>query len=198
MKHVWIFMGGAMVVFGLVGLVLLAGFWMITTPYTDVSALTPSTLDSDFYNNMMNNRNSTGMTGMDSEFMRNMMTDFSQDSYASSGEQLFLTAQDSDGAFITPTFDSAKMPMMGTARRDVACVNCHGTDGKGGYLFPDGETTSADIRWSVLGDEFDQASFDAALREGVDENGQSLSVWMPRWEITDKQAEELVAYLKTL
>jgi cytochrome c oxidase subunit II len=83
--------------------------------------------------------------------------------------------------------------------RHIACVNCHGVDGKGGLLFPDGITKSADIRWSSLAKEgFEQATFNKAVTKGLDESDQPLSTWMPRWTISDTDLNDLTVYLKTL
>lgn len=47
-------------------------------------------------------------------------------------------------------------------------------------------------------EDFDDAKFKKAVTEGLDEKGKRLSVWMPRWDTTDKDLDELIAYLKTL
>jgi hypothetical protein len=36
------------------------------------------------------------------------------------------------------------------------------------------------------------------LRDGVDPEGQRLRPPMPRWQVTDQEVQDLVAYLKTL
>jgi hypothetical protein len=36
------------------------------------------------------------------------------------------------------------------------------------------------------------------LRDGIDPEGQRLRPPMPRWQVTDQEVQDLVAYLKTL
>lgn len=134
-----------------------------------------------------------------SNLMQNMMADFSKTKYASPGERIFLTATDETGNSLQAKLDISGMPMQGMMSRRIACVNCHGEDAKGDFLFPDGTTKSADIRWITLESEgFDSATFKSAVTQGKDEKGAALSAWMPRWTITDTQLKDLEAYLKTL
>lgn len=71
-----------------------------------------------------------------------------------------------------------------------------------------------DIRWDTLSsrehgghDEADEAveelpydeeSFRRALREGITPGGERLSSNMPRWEMSDEDIDDLIAFLKTL
>ncbi len=133
------------------------------------------------------------------KLMRHLVTDFSKTSYASAGERIYLSATDRDGVRLSATYSGAGMPMQGRMSRHIACVNCHGVDGKGGLLFPDGTTKSADIRWSTLVKEgFDQTTFEKAVTKGLDEGDQLLSTLMPRWTMSATDLTDLAAYLKTL
>lgn len=126
-----------------------------------------------------------------------------------SGYGSFVASPDS-GWLQTNTSWMGSGGMMGNGRgmnadlarnmmRPIACANCHGINGQGGFVFPDGKTVSADIRWETLTDEgFDTAKFKKTVTEGLDEKDERLSVWVPRWDITDKDLDELIVYLKTL
>lgn len=167
---------------------------------------------------------------IDPALLQLMLTDFSKSQYASNGERVYLTGEDDRGAVIT--IRSGYVPfgnMMGgrgfrgmMANFVFSCVNCHGPDAQGSYVFPDGKTESADIRWSALTDPgdvageegdtatdttekdrgepetYDAASFKKAVKNGVEPNGERLSYYMPRWDISDADIDDLIAYLKTL
>ena len=45
---------------------------------------------------------------------------------------------------------------------------------------------------------YDEESFMHALREGITPGGERLSTNMPRWEMSDGDLEDLIAFLKTL
>jgi cytochrome c oxidase subunit 2 len=137
--------------------------------------------------------------GMNADLARNMMTSFAKSKYSSTGEKIYLTAVNENDEIITPVSGMGSYGMMSNMMRPIACANCHGINGQGGFVFPDGKIVSADIRWETLIDEdFDEAKFKKAVTEGIDEKGERLSVWMPRWDTTDKDLDELIAYLKTL
>ena len=58
--------------------------------------------------------------------------------------------------------------------------------------------TAKDIRWSALENEFDAGKFRLAVVEGQDLDGTELSTDMPRWNISNEDLADLIAYLKTL
>ncbi len=117
-----------------------------------------------------------------------MMRDFSKSRYSSNGERIYLTGLSSRGRISAP----------GIGHMRVGCANCHGLDGRGGLLVPDG-TESADIRWSSLQAEgMDEEMVKRAITQGVDEEGGSLSPYMPRWSMDPEDLDDLIEYLKTL
>jgi len=73
-----------------------------------------------------------------------------------------------------------------------------------------GTKTPSDIRYAYLTEEHDQEHKEAvhpsytdelikrALIEGVDPAGRLLDRTMPRWQLSDKDFQDLLAYLKTL
>jgi len=82
----------------------------------------------------------------------------------------------------------------------LACVSCHGTDGRGGThsMGMMQVMNSKDIRWSVLQPEFDAEKFRLAVLKGKDPDGTQLKPDMPRWYISDDDLPDLIAFLKTL
>lgn len=80
------------------------------------------------------------------------------------------------------------------------CSVCHKQDGSGGVSL--GDVKSADLESPALEVQFHQndAMIKDAILNGNDEEGKPLDKVMPRWKgkITDAQADNLVAFLKTL
>ncbi len=122
--------------------------------------------------------------------------------YSSLGQQVFLTGVGSSG----PIPRTGGIGMMGSG----GCATCHGEDGRGGRL---GGMMRAgidvpDIRYSTLtsphGEEgttepgWTDAQIAAAIREGKDPGGGTLSSYMPRWQMSDTDMNALIAYLKEL
>ncbi len=104
----------------------------------------------------------------------------------------------------------ARLGMGGQALPGVAvrCANCHGSDGLGR---PEGGVHPANITWSELTKAyghvhddgrthpaFDEASLKRALTTGIDPAGHPLDGAMPRFEISNRDFQALVAYLKKL
>ncbi len=197
MKKTGFTVGILMVAAGVLGLLVLGVFF-----FFDYGSFVASP-DSSFLQPNTSWMGSGGMmgngTGMNADLIRNMMTSFAKSKYTSAGEKIYLTSVDDDGKIITPVSGMGSFSMMSNMMRPIACANCHGINGKGGFLFPDNKTASADIRWEALSKAgFDEAKVKKAVTEGLDEKEEKLSVWMPRWDITDKDLDELIIYLKTL
>jgi len=130
----------------------------------------------------------------------------------SNGERIYFTATTKRGTEIRSRGGSAFGGMM-MGRQ--TCASCHGSDGQGGEHLMHMQTMDApDIRWDTLSsrehgghDEADEAveelpydeeSFRRALREGITPGGERLSSNMPRWEMSDEDIDDLIAFLKTL
>jgi cytochrome c oxidase subunit II len=92
----------------------------------------------------------------------------------------------------------------------MACADCHGSDGRGGTVRMMMSSFDApDIRYSTLieGEHEDahgehpaymDEDIKRAITEGIDPAGEELDWIMPRWEMTDEQLNDLIAYMKTL
>jgi cytochrome c oxidase subunit 2 len=195
-KKTGLSVGLAMIIVGALGLLLLGMFFF--SGYGSFVA-SPDSGWMQMNTSWMGGGMMGASRGMNADLARNMMTSFAKSEYSSTGEKIYLTSVNENEEIITPVSGMGSYGMMSNMMRPIACANCHGIDGKGGFTFTDGKTVSADIRWETLTDEnFDEAKFKKAVTEGLDEKGERLSVWMPRWDITDKDLDELIAYLKTL
>ncbi len=90
----------------------------------------------------------------------------------------------------------------------VGCVNCHGVEGRGGVPVMMGTAIPADIRYeALLKGEYEQgkketpytvALIKRAVIEGLDPDGQPLDWTMPRWQMSEQDLDDLIAYLKQL
>lgn len=127
-------------------------------------------------------------------------TGWGQHAFRSNGERIYFTATSERGTRIESTGGPSGTGWM-MVHGQVACVSCHGVDGRGGRhaMMGSGATMDAkDIRWSALAGEFDVAKFRAAVTEGRDPDGSTLSMDMPRWTIGSDDLGDVISYLKTL
>ena len=127
--------------------------------------------------------------------------------YSSRGEQIYYLGLDAEGRSIPRTVAGG---MMGYGMmNDLACVDCHGEDGRGGRantMF--GPIDFADIRYSALAAPHSEdgttvpgwtdADIARAIRDGVEPNGEVLKAPMPRWDMTDAEVSDVISYLKEL
>jgi len=119
--------------------------------------------------------------------------------FHSNGERIYFTATSERGKPITYTGGPGTGGWMMMGGR-VACVSCHGPDGRGGkHSMGMMQVMDAkDIRWSVLQPEFDTEKFRLAVTKGQDPDGTRLKPDMPRWNIGNEDLADLIAFLKTL
>ena len=125
------------------------------------------------------------------------------------GKALYRTGQDISGQSV-----SARIRGDVADSAAIACANCHLRSGFGGQegtvLAP---PVSADILYEPVKLRFNgieirdaapkrpaytDATLLAALKTGIDASGKPLAENMPRYELTDIQANGLLTYLKTL
>ncbi len=119
--------------------------------------------------------------------------------FSSNGERIYFTSTSERGTTITYAGGpSSNNWMMGNGQ--LACASCHGPSGQGGkHSMGMMQVMDAkDIRWSVLQPEFNAEKFRLAVTKGQDPNGTPLNTDMPRWNISDADLVDLIAYLKTL
>jgi len=150
---------------------------------------------------MGGNMMGSGMMGggmMSSGMMGN---GYSKDSFSSNGERVYYTGIDSTGRRIG--FEGGPMWLT---MRGGSCVNCHGTNGKGGVPVMMGTEIPEDLTNLYAphsqGDEkmvpYNDDLLKRAITKGIDANGESLDPTMPRWYMPEKDLNDLVAYIKTL
>jgi len=119
--------------------------------------------------------------------------------YSSVGEQIYLSGVGSDGTAIqrtAPAVSEGSLMMGGGG-----CGSCHGANGRGGTIQMMMGTTikTPDITYDALIKEgFTDATIKRAIREGLDEADKPLEDAMPRWQMSDADANSTIAYLKEL
>lgn len=128
--------------------------------------------------------------------------------YESNGERIYFTAtSNSDRPMMSQMSGMHRMQGM------MACVTCHGPDGRGGTVTMMMETFEApDIRYHTLTEDehedsdkghtehppYTDATIKRAITQGLNPAGDPLDWPMPRWQMSDSDLEDLLAYLKTL
>lgn len=123
--------------------------------------------------------------------------------FESNGELIYYTGFNESGELIKIEYGPRWLYVHGGS-----CVDCHATDGRGGYPVMMGSEIPPDIRYESLVSEahaeneehppYTEETIKKAIREGIDPAGEPLDLTMPRWNMTDKDVDDVVEYLKTL
>lgn len=117
--------------------------------------------------------------------------------FESNGETIYYTGFNETGKRIFTSYGPQWLYMHGGG-----CVNCHGVDGKGGVPVMMGYTLPADITYASLTTEenppFTDEAIKTAIRDGLEPSGESLSPTMPRWQMSEKDLNDILAYIKKL
>ncbi|MDD5190581.1 MAG: cytochrome c [Dehalococcoidales bacterium] len=89
--------------------------------------------------------------------------------------------------------------------RAIACVNCHGPNGKGGRITMMMQSVNVpNITWTVLTapdmdpQPYNEETLKRAITDGLDSAGSPLEYPMPRWQMSEKDLNDLVTFIKTL
>jgi hypothetical protein len=94
--------------------------------------------------------------------------------------------------------------------RGGSCANCHGADGKGGLPLMMSDIEAPDITYDALtekdhnehGEEehppYNNRLIKRAITEGLDPAGEQLDQAMPRWDMSNRDLNDLIDFLKTL
>ena len=125
--------------------------------------------------------------------------------FASNGEQIYYTGT-SRGAGPIPFRGGPLWLWM----HGGGCVACHGIHGRGGVPVMMGTKIPSDIRYASLTEAhhdesgkaahspYTDALIKRALTDGMDPSGRELDWTMPRWQLSDEDFNDLLAYLRTL
>ncbi|MCQ1534755.1 cytochrome c [Methanosarcina sp. KYL-1] len=125
--------------------------------------------------------------------------------FESNGDLIYYTGYNESGSLIKIEYGPRWLYVHGGS-----CVNCHGTDGKGGFPVMMGFAVPSDIRYETLTSEeheeegeeehppYTDETIKRAIREGIDPAGEPLDLTMPRWDMSDSDLNDLLEYLKTL
>jgi len=130
-----------------------------------------------------------------------------RDPYSSNGQRIYYTGGTANG-LIPRTVAGAGLMGYGMMR-DLACVDCHGGDGRGGGIsMMFGTIQIPDIRYSALTTSrsedgtivpaWTDRDIARAIVDGIEPNGQILESPMARWGMTDTEVSDVIAYLKEL
>lgn len=120
--------------------------------------------------------------------------------YESNGQMIYYTGYNETGQRIDTSGGPHWLYVHGGS-----CIHCHGEDGKGGVPVMMGYVVPSDITYEGLTSEEDaehepytDETLRRAIRSGVDPEGRPLDPTMPRWNMTDKDVNDTIDYLKTL
>ena len=120
--------------------------------------------------------------------------------FTSNGQRIYFTATSSSGERIAYTGGPGGM-MQGP----LACVNCHGPRGHGGTVrFMMQAFDVPNITWLELTGKhtdhqpYSEGTVKEAITKGVDPAGNLLEYPMPRWQMSTRDLNDLIAYIETL
>lgn len=126
-------------------------------------------------------------------------------SFQSNGERIYYTGFNDQGQRIPSTQGPIWLYMHGGG-----CVDCHGINGRGGVPVMMGEEIPSDITYEALTSEHGEAEHEEehppytdetikiSIRDGINPLGEPLDPTMPRWQMSDRDLDDLLDYLKTL
>jgi len=120
---------------------------------------------------------------------------------AAAGQRIFEVGAGPDGAQIPR---SGGIGMMGGS----GCAACHGANGHGiaSMMIQAPNITYANLTDPAgmleidggRGPVYTDAEIERAVEDGIGADGDQLDKTMPRWQLTDAEWQDLLAYLKTL
>jgi cytochrome c oxidase subunit 2 len=123
--------------------------------------------------------------------------------YASNGETIYFTGVNDRGQRIPFTGGP-----MWLSRHGGGCASCHGPDGRGGAPVMMGTEIPPDIRYHHLIEEeheeeeahppYTDETIKRAITEGVEPDGETMDLTMPRWQMSERDLNDLLEFLKTL
>ncbi len=119
-------------------------------------------------------------------------------SFTSNGQMIYFTATSSSGQPIVPQGFTMMM-------HRIACVDCHGPEGKGGKVYLMMQSFDVpNITWPALTMQhedhppYTEETLKQAITHGVDPASNQLEQFMPRWQMSAQDLNDLVNYIETL
>lgn len=126
-------------------------------------------------------------------------------SYSSNGERIYFAGVSKRG----------KIPFRGgpmwLRNHGGSCASCHGEDGRGGLRIMMIDEETPEITYEALTEEehsehngeeehppYTDKLIKRAIVEGLNPGGKALDWTMPRWDMGDKDFEDLLKFLKRL
>lgn len=141
-------------------------------------------------------------------------TSWGPGAFKSSGQRIYFTSTNPKDEFMAYSGGPKSDMMIGGY---LTCASCHGPDGKGGIHEMYKYTMEVpDIRYSTLLVEkralaaaglikssekdmdYSMEDLRRAVSNGVKPDGSRLNEYMPRWELTDQDLNDIFEYLKNL
>ena len=128
-------------------------------------------------------------------------------SFSSLGEQIYFTGVGDNGNRISFSYGPMWLSMRGGS-----CVSCHGTDGKGSLPIMMSDEEAPSITWHALTEEeheedeheeeehppYDERTIKRAIRDGLNPAGEEIDFIMPRWQMNEKELDDIIDFLKKL
>jgi cytochrome c553 len=105
------------------------------------------------------------------------------------GQQIFTTGNSGSGRAVVARVGED------TTATAMACATCHGIDGRGTV---EGGVRPPDIRWETLSARYDAAKLKRAIAMGIAADGHRLDRVMPRYQLLQEEARDLIAFLQKL
>lgn len=122
--------------------------------------------------------------------------------YASNGETIYFTGVNDRGQQIPFTGGPHWLYTYGGG-----CALCHGDDGRGGVSLMMLTEIPPDIRYHHLIEEehgegkehppYTDETIKQAITEGVEPDGEPMDLTMPRWQMSERDLDDLLEFLKT-
>jgi ABC-type branched-subunit amino acid transport system substrate-binding protein len=121
------------------------------------------------------------------------------------GKYVYETGKSRSRRIITADLQRGEPPVPAEI---LPCKNCHGADGRGAEDYTD--VAPLNINWYAMVQSgphahskrshaaFDEASVARSIVDGLDPDGNALDPAMPRYNISDDDMADLIAYLKVM
>jgi len=177
-----LFISLSLIIIGFAGLYITSYFYYSWPSTNTISTWSNNNPMQNMMNNMMGGRSTARKS--------------SKTKFSSNGERIYYTATSKSNKPI-----KAQIGMMGVSSSYLACVDCHGADGKGQTMnMMMGSYKVPNITYEELFEEEKHTERDVkkAITEGVNHDGKELNFPMPIWKMSEKDFNDLIAYLKTL